>query len=158
MPPRPVSVGVVPVMVPPTQATSGVLRAVKMSQPLWVRPPERGAPNVSVKLLGPSTGKTNAAITGGVLCSVVVVVVGGSVVVVVGGSVVVVVDVDVVVVVEGEVVAAALAASEVEAEPIEIVAPDIAVDVDQVNEDAPPETEGSPVPSEASKPRGFGAW
>jgi len=61
--------------------------------------------------------------------------------------------------VEGEIVAAALEASDVEAEPIEIVAPDMVTDVDIDNEleDAPPETEGSPVP-EASKPHGLGMW
>jgi hypothetical protein len=62
-------------------------------------------------------------------------------------------------VVEGEVIAAALEASDVEAEPIEIVAPDLVTDVDIDNEleAAPPETDGSPVP-EASKPRGLGMW
>lgn len=61
--------------------------------------------------------------------------------------------------IEGEVIAAALEASDVEAEPIDIVAPDMITDVDIDNEleDAPPETEGSPVP-EASKPRGLGMW
>lgn len=61
-------------------------------------------------------------------------------------------------VIEGEIVAAALEASNVEAEPIEIIAPDVAqtVDVD-VDEDAPPETEGSLVPAE-SKPHGLGMW
>ena len=60
-------------------------------------------------------------------------------------------------VVEGEVIAAALEASDVEAEPIEIIAPDVVQDVDVDIEDAPPETDGSPVPSE-SKPRGLGMW
>jgi predicted nucleic acid-binding Zn-ribbon protein len=61
--------------------------------------------------------------------------------------------------VEGEIISAALEASDVEAEPIEIVAPDMVTDVDIDNqlEDAPPETDGSPVP-EASKPRGLGMW
>jgi NMD protein affecting ribosome stability and mRNA decay len=60
-------------------------------------------------------------------------------------------------VVEGEVVAAALEASDVEAEPIEIVAPDIAQNVDvDMSEELPP-GEGSPVPAE-SKPRGLGMW
>lgn len=61
--------------------------------------------------------------------------------------------------IEGEVIAAALEASDVDAEPIEIVAPDMVTDVDIDNEleDAPPETEGSPVP-EADKPRGLGMW
>ena len=61
MPPRPESVGLVRVMVPLTTATSGVLRAVMMSQPLCVRPPERGAPKLSTKLLGPWTGNTQPA-------------------------------------------------------------------------------------------------
>lgn len=62
-------------------------------------------------------------------------------------------------VVGGEIVAAALEASDVEAEPIEIVAPDMVndIDIDNELEDAPPETEGSPVP-EASKARGLGMW
>jgi hypothetical protein len=60
--------------------------------------------------------------------------------------------------VEAEVIAAALAASDVEAEPIEIVAPDVVQDVDvEVDEDAPPETDGSPVPSAPSKAT-FGMW
>ena len=62
-------------------------------------------------------------------------------------------------VVEGEVIAAALEASDVEAEPIEIVAPDVVTDVDIDNqlEDAPPETDGSPVPAEGKK-HGLGMW
>lgn len=60
-------------------------------------------------------------------------------------------------VVEGEVIAAALEASDVDAEPIEIVAPDVITTVDTDIEQAPPETDGSPVPTE-SKPRGLGMW
>lgn len=60
-------------------------------------------------------------------------------------------------VVEGEIIAAALEASDVEAEPIEIVAPDVITTVDTDIEQAPPETDGSPVPTE-SKPRGLGMW
>jgi len=60
-------------------------------------------------------------------------------------------------VVEGEIVAAALEASDVEAEPIEIIAPDIINTVDTDIEEAPPVTDGSPVP-DASKPRGLGMW
>ena len=61
--------------------------------------------------------------------------------------------------IEGEVIAAALEASDVEAEPIEIVAPDVVTDVDVSNEleDAPPVTDGSPVPAEGKK-HGLGMW
>jgi NMD protein affecting ribosome stability and mRNA decay len=60
-------------------------------------------------------------------------------------------------VVQGEVVAAALEASDVEAEPIEIVAPDIAQNVDvDMSEELPP-AEGSPVPAETKK-HGLGMW
>lgn len=60
-------------------------------------------------------------------------------------------------VVEGEVVAAALEASDIEAEPIEIVAPDIAQSVDvDMSEELPP-GDGSPVPAE-SKKHGLGMW
>lgn len=60
-------------------------------------------------------------------------------------------------VVEGEVIAAALEASAVDAEPIEIIAPDIAQSVDvDMSEELPP-TEGSPVPDEPKK-HGLGMW
>jgi len=61
---------------------------------------------------------------------------------------------------EAEIIGAALEASDIpDVEPIEIVAPDMVTDVDIDNEleDAPPETDGSPVP-ETSKPRGLGMW
>jgi uncharacterized Zn finger protein len=61
--------------------------------------------------------------------------------------------------VEGEVIAAAIEASDVEAEPIEIVAPDIINDTDiDIEEDAPPPAEGSPVPETSKKSVGFGMW
>jgi hypothetical protein len=61
--------------------------------------------------------------------------------------------------IEGEVIAAALEASDVEAEPVEIIAPDLVNDVDvDASEDAPPETgEGSPVPVPEKK-TSFGMW
>ena len=43
---------------PAVTATSGVPLAAIMSTPSWVRPPERGAPQVSVKAWGPATGHT----------------------------------------------------------------------------------------------------
>ena len=60
-------------------------------------------------------------------------------------------------VVEGEIVAAALEASDVEAEPIEIVAPDVITTVDTDIEEAPPQTDGSPVPAEGKR-HGLGMW
>jgi uncharacterized Zn finger protein len=61
--------------------------------------------------------------------------------------------------VEGEVIAAAIEASDVEAEPIEIVAPDIINDTDiDIEGDAPPPAEGSPVPETSKKSVGFGMW
>lgn len=58
--------------------------------------------------------------------------------------------------VEGEVIAAALEASDIDAEPIEIIAPDVVTDVDvDVDETAPPE--GSPVPEPPAK-ASFGMW
>lgn len=59
--------------------------------------------------------------------------------------------------IEGEVIAAALEASDVDAEPVEIVAPDIVTTVDTDIEQAPPETDGSPVPDEPKK-KGLGMW
>ena len=59
--------------------------------------------------------------------------------------------------VEAEVIGAALEASDVDAEPIEIVAPDVVQDVDvDMSEELPP-AEGSPVPAE-SKKHGLGMW
>jgi hypothetical protein len=59
---------------------------------------------------------------------------------------------------EAEIIGAALEASDVpEAEPIEIIAPDMVQDVDVDLEEELPPTEGSPVPSE-SKPHGLGMW
>jgi predicted nucleic acid-binding Zn-ribbon protein len=60
-------------------------------------------------------------------------------------------------VVEGEIVAAALEASDVEAEPIEIIAPDVVQDVDVDTTEELPENDGSPVPAEP-KPHGLGMW
>jgi hypothetical protein len=60
--------------------------------------------------------------------------------------------------IEGEVIAAAIEASDVpEAEPVEYVAPDLVIDNEAVNEDAPPEPEGSPVPETTTK-TSFGMW
>lgn len=42
---------------PETGAAVGVPCRANMSTPLWSRPPERGAPHVSVKLTGPATGQ-----------------------------------------------------------------------------------------------------
>lgn len=59
---------------------------------------------------------------------------------------------------EAAIIGAALEASDVpEAEPIEIIAPDLVQDVDVDVDEAPPPTDGSPVPAE-SKPRGLGMW
>src|SRR5687767_14417293 len=43
--------------VPSTMAAAGVLIAANMSTPWWERPPERGAPQVSVNETGPFTGQ-----------------------------------------------------------------------------------------------------
>lgn len=58
---------------------------------------------------------------------------------------------------EAEVIVSALEASDVEAEPIEIIAPDIVNTVDTDIEQELPPTDGSPVPTE-SKKHGLGMW
>lgn len=61
--------------------------------------------------------------------------------------------------VQAEVIAAAIEGSGQEPpEPIEIIAPELTTTTDvEVEEDAPPETDGSPVPAEPKK-RGLGMW
>jgi hypothetical protein len=60
--------------------------------------------------------------------------------------------------VQADVIGAAIEASDLPpAEPLEFIAPDIINDVDVVDDDSPPETEGSPVPDAPAK-ASFGAW
>jgi hypothetical protein len=46
------------VATPDSTATSGVPPGASMSTPSWLRPPDRGAPQVSANDLGPATGHT----------------------------------------------------------------------------------------------------
>ena len=58
-------------IVPEKIATSGVPRAAIMSTPWWVRPPDLGAPQESVKETAPATGQAPFPEAGGVVVDVV---------------------------------------------------------------------------------------